>query len=54
LATTLRGCSESLARQETAVIVALNGERQYTINGELLRIIYDNGQQALNYRTVGR
>jgi heat shock protein HslJ len=54
LVTTLRGCSESLARQETAVLVALSGERPYTINGELLRIVYDDGRQALNYRVAAQ
>jgi heat shock protein HslJ len=50
LVSTLRACAEAIARQESAIFTAFDGERPYTINGNTLRITYDSGKQALTYR----
>lgn len=53
LASTLALCtSDDLTAQEQAIFAALQGSRSYSLDGDRLRISYDEGRQALVYQAV--
>jgi uncharacterized lipoprotein YbaY/heat shock protein HslJ len=53
LVSTLIACDEPISSQEQAIFSALQGARPYQLNGNELRISYDEGLAALVYRAQG-
>lgn len=53
-AVTSAACTdEAVTNQERAILSALSDTVTYSIDGDQLRISYDNGRQALTYRIAG-